>query len=118
MSKPKTTVNAKRVTRGVLSYLTRSNQLNLLPQVAREALRLSRTKTDPSTAQVDTAIALNDQEQITLKTALSSLFGRPLNLVSTVNPDLIGGLRIRVGDQVIDQSFSYQIDKIGQKINI
>jgi F-type H+-transporting ATPase subunit delta len=118
MPNSKTTIGAKHVTRGLLSYLRKSNQLNLLPQVAREALKVSRGRLDPNTAFIESPVALSDTQTGDLTKALSAKFGRPLTVISKVNPNLIGGLLIKVGDRVIDQSLNEKINQLSQRINL
>lgn len=55
-------------------------------------------------AHVASAYALSDQETGDLKSLLESRYGRKVNVSSTIDPDLIGGVRIAVGDEVIDAS--------------
>jgi F-type H+-transporting ATPase subunit delta len=55
-------------------------------------------------AHVASAYALSDKEAGELKALLESRYGRKVNVTSTIDPDLIGGVRIAVGDEVIDAS--------------
>jgi F-type H+-transporting ATPase subunit delta len=109
-------VSAKHVTSGVLSYLKKTNRLHLLPQVAHETAKLSHHQLDPSTAIIEAAVPLSDGQRTELKTALEVLFKRDLNLVTVVSPQVLGGLRIKVGDQVIDQSLNARINQLTQRI--
>lgn len=55
-------------------------------------------------AHVASAYALSAEETGDLKALLESRYGRKVNVTSTIDPDLIGGVRIAVGDEVIDAS--------------
>lgn len=112
------TFQAKRVSQGVISYLKKQQQLHLLPQVAKETLQASRSHTDPNIAHVIAAIPLSDTEQATLKSNLDQLFSRPLNLDLITDPSIIGGLIIKVGDQVIDQSLNHQINQLTDEFKL
>jgi len=55
-------------------------------------------------AHVTSAYTLSDAEAKDLTVLLESRYGRKVNVTSTIDPDLIGGVRIAVGDEVIDAS--------------
>ena len=56
------------------------------------------------TAEVTTARALTDEQRTKLAETLKGKFGRDVNIDETVNPDIIGGLIVRVGSKMIDTS--------------
>lgn len=109
---------AKHVTQGVISYLKKQKQLHLLPQVAKETFKASRAHLDPNIAHVISAVPVPDNSQAEIKTNLEKLFNRSLTLDYTVDNTLIGGLVIKVGDQVIDQSLSYQINQLKTQVKL
>jgi F-type H+-transporting ATPase subunit delta len=110
------TLQAKSVTKGVISYLKKSNRLNLLSQVARETARLSKANVDPNTAYISSAVALTPAQLDTLKSSLETLYKHPLNLVTSIDANLIAGLTVKVGDQLIDQSLASNINELGKKL--
>lgn len=57
-----------------------------------------------SIARVTSAIPLSDEQQNRLAAALSTMYGRKINVYTALDPDIRGGLVIRVGDEVIDGS--------------
>jgi F-type H+-transporting ATPase subunit delta len=61
------------------------------------AARRSRTL-----AEVRSAKALSDAERDRLASALSAKYGRPVHLNTIVDPTIIGGLKVSIGDDVID----------------
>jgi F-type H+-transporting ATPase subunit delta len=116
---PKNTLQAaKSVTKGVISYLKKKHQLNLLPQVAREALKMTRSYSDPNTAVVQSAVSLSPEQVAQLKDILEQKCHRPLTLEVSTNPDLIAGLRIKIGDQLIDQTVAAQINQLRNKLSL
>ena len=118
MSQASTTFTAKRLTRGFLSFLKKSDYLSLLPQIARETSRHSRTNLDPNLARIESAVNLTSTQRQTLSQSLDHLFGRSLSTAFSVNSHLIAGLKIKVGDQDIDQSLLTQINQLGLKLNL
>jgi F-type H+-transporting ATPase subunit delta len=60
-------------------------------------------------AHVTSAVELSDAEQRDLTAALSRTFGHELRLQIVVDSSLIGGLTVRVGDELIDASVARQL---------
>ena len=46
---------------------------------------------------------------------LGSIMNKEVRLRESVDPDLIGGMLIRVGDRVFDSSVSNQLDKMAKR---
>jgi F-type H+-transporting ATPase subunit delta len=67
-------------------------------------------------AHVTTAVELTDAEQRDLAVALSGTFGHELQLQVVVDSSLIGGLTVRVGDELIDASVARQLDEARRKL--
>ncbi|MGY1689867.1 F0F1 ATP synthase subunit delta [Geodermatophilus sp. SYSU D01105] len=68
-----------------------------------------------SVAHVTSAVALTDAQERRLGDVLSRLYGRPIGLQVTVDPDVLGGLVIRVGDEVIDGSIAHRLEAAGRR---
>lgn len=56
------------------------------------------------TAEVTTAIPLDDEYQLKLAQRITEIIGKPVVLKPKVDPKIIGGVVIRVGDKLIDGS--------------
>ncbi len=69
-----------------------------------------------SVAHVTTAVALTDAQQQRLSTVLGRIYGRTIGLQVTVDPDLLGGLVIRVGDEVIDGSIADRLEDARRRL--
>lgn len=67
-------------------------------------------------ATVHTARPLSDGEQQRLADALSRQYDRPVHLNIVVDPDVIGGLRVEIGDDVIDGTIASRLDAARRKI--
>ncbi|MFW3172898.1 F0F1 ATP synthase subunit delta [Geodermatophilus sp. CPCC 206100] len=69
-----------------------------------------------SVARVTTAIALTPQQERRLTDVLSRLYGRAIGLQVTVDPSVLGGLVIRVGDEVVDGSVAHRLEAAGRRL--
>jgi F-type H+-transporting ATPase subunit delta len=69
------------------------------------AARRSRTL-----AEVRSANPLGDAELERLASALSAKYGRPVHLNTIVDPTIIGGLKVSIGDDVIDGTIAGRLE--------
>ncbi len=65
---------------------------------------------------LSTAIALDAKRQESIKSALEKQTGRKLALEFSVNPELLGGIVLKVGDTVLDSSLATQLHNFSQTI--
>ncbi|TWT56338.1 ATP synthase F1 subunit delta [Allorhodopirellula solitaria] len=64
-------------------------------------------------AEVRTAVPMDDGLREAVNQQLNSYFSKTVRLHEVVDPDIIGGLVVRVGDTVFDSSVASQINKVG-----
>jgi F-type H+-transporting ATPase subunit delta len=67
-------------------------------------------------ATVRVARPLADAERERLAGALARTYGRDVHLNVVVDPDVIGGIRVEIGDDVIDGTVSSRLDEAGRKL--
>ena len=60
-------------------------------------------------ATVTTAISLSDNQRSRIAAALGRIYSREVVIDATVNPAVIGGVKVQVGDDVIDGTISTRI---------
>jgi len=81
--------------------------------------RLSETasaRRGQSVAHVTSAVELSAAQEQRLTQILGRLYGRTIGLQVTVDPDVLGGLIIRVGDEVIDGSVVHRLEAAGRRL--
>jgi F-type H+-transporting ATPase subunit delta len=74
--------------------------------------RLTRLDADRRRVTVESAIALDDASRQRVVDGLAKAHGPNLTISYTVNPELIGGLRIRVGNDVLDGSVQGRLTRL------
>ena len=66
--------------------------------------RLIKLDVQRRTADVQSAVALNENQQADVRENLSKLYGNNLNYTFTENGELLAGMRVKVGSDVFDGS--------------
>jgi F-type H+-transporting ATPase subunit delta len=69
-----------------------------------------------SVARVTSAVALTPTQEQRLTDVLTRLHGRPVALQVTVDPSVLGGLIVQVGDEVIDGSIAHRLEAAGRRL--
>lgn len=65
---------------------------------------------------VTTAIALSAKQKEALATALSKKIGSDYTLEEVVRPDIIGGIKVRIGSKEFDRSVKSKLDQLHQQL--
>lgn len=76
--------------------------------------RLTRLETARREVLVESAVQLTATEGQRISTGLAEDYGDRLTVRFVTNPDLIGGLRIKVGDDVLDGSVKGRLDRLAK----
>lgn len=66
--------------------------------------RLVKLDEESRTARVESAVALSESQQQSVRDSLSRLKGDEITAKFTENSNLIGGMRVKIGDDVYDGS--------------
>ncbi|SRR5690606_9951427 len=90
--------------------LVEKEREDLLPAVVRAYGALRDERLGIVEAHVRTARALGAEEEKQLERALEARTGKQVRLKVDVEPSLIGGLVVRIGDRVYDRSVQHQLD--------
>jgi F-type H+-transporting ATPase subunit delta len=105
--------------RNLLYTLLQRGDLSLLPQVS-EALRqrVHEAETGPVPVEVVTAVPLADDQRQTLETRLRAQYGTALIYEYRIDPAILGGMIVRVGDQLIDGSVATRLAAMKQTLGV
>lgn len=92
--------------RTFLGVLLDNGRLGLIEQVAEVLAEFVRTRLGREVAVIETPVPLSDDETAGLTHRLGATLGVTLIPRVEVKPELIGGLRVRVGDTMYDASIA------------
>jgi F-type H+-transporting ATPase subunit delta len=89
-----------------------NGRLAALPEIASQFRALKNAQQGAFDAVVYSAFDLDSAALADLSGVLESRFGRKLNLQVELQPDLIGGVRVVVGDEVLDTSVKARLEQM------
>ena len=95
--------------RSFVRVLVEADRVGVVPQIASQFESLKDDADGLARAQIDSAFPLSDAELAELKNALERHFGKKIETSVNVDPALIGGARITVGDTVVDGTIEAQL---------
>lgn len=89
-----------------------NGRLVALPEVATQFRALANQSSGVSDAQVYSAFPIDEAQGAEVLAALERRFGRKLNATLVIDPSLIGGIRVVVGDEVFDGSVKARLEQM------
>ena len=106
------------ITNAFIGILVRKGREALLPQVAAAFTELFKQHKGIVTAEVTSAVPLTDNaRKRVVELATAKHPGRSIELVEKVDPSLIGGLTIRIGDEQYDGSVSRRLSDLRREFS-
>ncbi|HEV8260383.1 MAG TPA: F0F1 ATP synthase subunit delta [Burkholderiales bacterium] len=90
--------------RNLIQLLVRNRRLAVLPQIREQFEKLKLEDEGKVDAKISSAYPLDAAQRNQVVNLLSSHFKRNINATVTVDPELIGGIKVEVGDKVWDAS--------------
>lgn len=95
-----------------LRTVIENGRLSALPEIAEQFRVLKNAQSGSSDAVVYSAFAMDDAALSDLTATLEKRFARKLNVSVELQPDLIGGIRVVVGDEVLDSSVKASLEQM------
>lgn len=96
--------------------LIAKSKLKNANELADEYERLLNDHYGIKTAQVTTAIALDNTEREVLSNHLETIVGKKVNINIEVNPDILGGFIARIDDSLIDGSIRNKLEMLKKSL--
>ncbi|MBC7074569.1 MAG: F0F1 ATP synthase subunit delta [Syntrophomonadaceae bacterium] len=110
---------AERISQTTLNFLLliidkrRESYIGL---IAEEYKLLADEARNITKAELVSAQEISDEEIKSLSEALSATTGKTVQLKPTVDPSLLGGVKIRIGDQIIDGTVTKKLEILKEKL--
>ena len=95
-----------------INMLIENGRITLLPEIGAQFHVLKNAQEGAADAEIVSAFAISDAQLKELVATLEKKFGRKLTPSVTVDPALIGGVRVVVGDEVLDSSVRAKLQQM------
>ena len=95
-----------------IAMLAENGRVNLLPEIAAQFTVLKNASAGAADATVYSAFEMSPDQVNALVATLEKKFGRKLNPSVEIDPSLIGGVRVVVGDEVLDTSVRAKLQQM------
>lgn len=102
--------------RNFVRVLVEAERVALLPQISALFDTLKNQAEGTAKATIESAFPLTDAQLGELRAALERRFGKKIEAEVVVNPDLIGGARVTVGDSVMDASVQAKLQAMATQL--
>jgi F-type H+-transporting ATPase subunit delta len=102
------------ITSNFLGVIARNGRKKEILAVIRAFRRIAAEHRGEATADVVTARPLNDDQVAALKQQLRARAGRDVKIDATVDPDILGGIVVKLGSQRIDASIRTKLNRLAQ----
>lgn len=89
-----------------------NKKLSVLPEIAKQFEVIQNASNNVKTANVTLAYAADEDLLNSLKKSLEKRFGCSINIKVDIDPAIVGGAIVKVGDTVIDNSVSGRLEKL------
>jgi F-type H+-transporting ATPase subunit delta len=109
-------LGASRIIRNFLFVIVDNQRTHLLPDIAASFEGVLRQRQGVAEAAVSSAVPLNASQQASLLRNLESVTGKKIQATYSLNPALLGGAVVRVGDTIYDGSVRNQLNRLRERL--
>lgn len=100
------------MTQNFLKLAASNQRLSALPSMISAFLSKAAEARGEISASAISAAPMNDEQIKSIRMEIESMVGKAVNLETRVDPDLLGGLIVKVGSKMIDSSLRTKLNKL------
>jgi ATP synthase F1 delta subunit len=108
--------DADPIVRNFLALLIENHRMPALFRVQRELDRLWQEENQLLPVQITSAIELDESVTSRIGEEIGRQTGRKVELTSTVDPDVLGGIVLRVGNSILDASIRTRLERLRKQV--
>jgi F-type H+-transporting ATPase subunit delta len=112
----KTLEGADPIVLNFLELLVENHRMPVLFRVRREFDALWREENKLLPVQITSAIELDESVASRIGEEIGRQTGRQVQLTSTVDPDVLGGIVLRVGNSILDASIRSRLERLRKQV--
>jgi F-type H+-transporting ATPase subunit delta len=99
-----------------LELLVEKHRMPAIFRIRREFDRMWREENKMLPVQLTSAVELDEQTVANLGDRISERTGRNVDLTARVNPDILGGIVLRVGNSILDASIRNRLEQLRKQV--
>lgn len=107
---------AQQLVRNLVGLLIERGRIGALPQLYTAFHDRMLERQGVAVGEVTTAVPLGPEEMELVRQRLGAMLGKEIEIRTVVDPNIIGGIVARVGDQLIDGSVIGQLRKLRERL--
>jgi len=100
------------LTANFLKLIAKNGRLPALTDMIRAFAALSANARGEVSADAVTAAPMNDEQIKALRLEIERMVGKAVNLETRVDPELLGGLVVKIGSQMVDASLRTKLNRL------
>jgi F-type H+-transporting ATPase subunit delta len=101
----------------LVNLIVQRGRVSALPRVAEDFVRLLNAHRGVVMATVTSAVPLTADETAAIQSRVEAMAGATVDLRSEVDPDLLGGLTVQVGDRLLDASIRGRLERLRDQLH-
>ena len=109
--------NVGETSKKLLSILAENKRLNLLEPIYSIYQELLEKHKEQNSIEVFVATTPSDDAKEDIENKLKSSYGKDANIYFSKDPNMMGGLSIKVGDETLDLSIRGKVNKLVNQLN-
>jgi len=106
-----------KISQSLLNVLAENNRLNLLEAIFEIYQEIVAKHNEQKAVEVFVATEPSEDTTEAIKTRLVSAYGEGTNIEFKIDPNIMGGLSIKVGDETLDLSIRGKVKKLINQLN-
>jgi F-type H+-transporting ATPase subunit delta len=99
-------------TLAIVSHLVQQPRGRRIAELLKSAMATVADEAGLAVATVTTAAPISPEQLTRLASALSTSYGRGLRINHVIDPSLVGGVRVQLGDEIIDGSVASRLNEL------
>ncbi|MEQ9285276.1 MAG: ATP synthase F1 subunit delta [Cyclobacteriaceae bacterium] len=105
------------MTLSIFELISRKNREQYLPEIAREFHRQYNVFKGVAEASITTVLPLNAELKKEVNALVKKITGKEVELTEKINPEIIGGFILKIGDRQIDDSINSKLNELKLKFS-
>ena len=109
-------LGASKIVRNFLFVVTDHQRTHILPEIIETFLEVVRQRQGVAEAEVSSAVELSAAQKKNLAQTLTKLTGKKIETKYSLDPALLGGAVVRIGDTVYDGSVRSRLNELRARL--